>query len=99
VVYLRRRVKPVEPAVLAHAYYYDESISAFVAGPGTDGFEATAAFDRGIIDGGVNGLATLVGWFGRGLRHVQSGFVRSYALGVAAGVVVLLGYFLTRLSF
>jgi NADH-quinone oxidoreductase subunit L len=99
VVYLQRRVKPVEPAVLAHAYYYDESISAFVAGPGTDGFEATAAFDRGIIDGGVNGLATLVGWFGRGLRHVQSGFVRSYALGVAAGVVVLLGYFLTRLSF
>jgi hypothetical protein len=30
---------------------------------------------------------------------VQSGFVRSYALGVSIGVVVLLGYFLTRVSF
>jgi NADH-quinone oxidoreductase subunit L len=98
-VYLRRRVKAVEPEVLAHAYYYDEAISAFVAGPGTEVFEATAAFDRGIIDGAVNGVATEVGVFGRGLRHIQSGFVRSYALGVAAGVVVVLGYFLTRLNF
>jgi len=36
---------------------------------------------------------------GRSLRHVQSGFVRSYALGVSIGVVVLLGYFLTRVTF
>jgi hypothetical protein len=28
---------------------------------------------------------------------VQSGFVRSYALGISAGVVVVLAYFLTRL--
>jgi len=27
----------------------------------------------------------------------QSGFVRSYALGMTAGVVVVLAYFLTRL--
>jgi NADH-quinone oxidoreductase subunit L len=98
-VYLQKRVRAVEPAVLAHAYYYDDAIGAFVGGPGSDGFEATAAFDRGIVDGAVNGVATVVGYAGRGLRHVQSGFVRSYALGVAAGVVVVLGYFLTRLSF
>jgi hypothetical protein len=30
---------------------------------------------------------------------VQSGFVRTYALGVATGVVVVLGYFLTRIRF
>jgi NADH-quinone oxidoreductase subunit L len=98
-VYLQRRFKPIEPTVLAHAYYYDEAIGAFVAGPGTEGFEATSSFDRGIIDGAVNGVAAVVSFAGRGLRHVQSGFVRSYALGVAAGVVVVLGYFLTRLSF
>jgi NADH-quinone oxidoreductase subunit L len=98
-VYLRRRVKAVEPTVLAHGYYYDEGISAFVAGPGMAGFEGVAAFDRGIIDGAVNGVATLVRGVGGGLRRVQTGFVRSYALGVAAGVVVVLGYFLTRLSF
>src|SRR5215207_644178 len=98
-VYLRRRVRAVEPSVLAHGYYYDEGISAFVAGPGMAGFEGVAAFDRGIIDGAVNGVATLVRGVGGGLRRVQTGFVRSYALGVAAGVVVVLGYFLTRLSF
>jgi NADH-quinone oxidoreductase subunit L len=96
-VYLRRRVKAVEPAVLAHAWYYDESITRFVGGPGTKGFGAVAWFDAHVIDGAVNGVATLVRTSGRGLRTVQSGFVRSYALGISAGVVVVLGYFLTRL--
>jgi NADH-quinone oxidoreductase subunit L len=96
-VYLRRRVRAVEPSVLAHAWYYDESITRFVGGPGTKGFAAVAWFDRTIIDGAVNGVATLVRSSGRGLRTVQSGFVRSYALGISAGVVVVLGYFLARL--
>jgi NADH-quinone oxidoreductase subunit L len=96
-VYLRHRVKAVEPAVLAHAWYYDESVTRFVGGPGTKGFEAVAWFDANVIDGAVNGVATLVRTSGRGLRHVQSGFVRSYALGISAGVVLVLGYFLTRL--
>ncbi len=96
-VYLRRRVKAVEPAVLAHAWYYDESVARFVGGPGTKAFEAVAWFDTHVIDGAVNGVATLVRTSGRGLRTVQSGFVRSYALGISAGVVVVLGYFLTRL--
>jgi NADH-quinone oxidoreductase subunit L len=98
-VYLQKRVKAVEPELLAHGYHYDEGISAFVAGPGTAGFDGAAAFDRGIVDGAVNGVAAIVRWLGGGLRRVQTGFVRSYALGVAAGVVVVLGYFLTRLSF
>jgi NADH-quinone oxidoreductase subunit L len=99
VVYLRRRVRAVEPGVLAHAYHYDEAVSAFVAGPGTRGFEAVAWFDAHVVDGAVNGVAHVVSGFGRRLRTVQSGFVRSYALGVATGVVVLLGYFLTRIGF
>jgi NADH-quinone oxidoreductase subunit L len=98
-VYLRHKLRAVEPAVLAHAWYYDESITRFVGGPGTWGFEAVAWFDRNVIDGAVNGVAGLVRTTGRGLRTMQSGFVRSYALGVSAGVVVVLGYFLTRLYF
>ena len=43
-------------------------------------------------------MAHVVSGFGRRLRTVQSGFVRSYALGVATGVVVVLGYFLTRVE-
>jgi NADH-quinone oxidoreductase subunit L len=98
-VYLRRRVRAVEPQVLAHAWYYDEGVTAFMGGPGRKLFDGIAWFDRNVVDGAVNGVAMLVRTGGRGLRHVQSGFVRSYALGVSIGVVVLLGYFLTRMTF
>jgi NADH-quinone oxidoreductase subunit L len=98
-VYLRRRVKPVEPKVLAHAWYYDEAITAFVGGPGEKAFEGTAAFDRNVIDGAVNGVPWLVQRTGRLLRLAQSGYVRNYALGITTGVVIVLGYFLTRLTF
>jgi NADH-quinone oxidoreductase subunit L len=97
-VYLQRRMEPVEPAILAEGWRYDSTISAFVDGPGRTGFQAMADFDRTVIDGAVNGVASLVRRGGSGLRVVQTGFVRSYALGVAVGVVALLGYFLTRVS-
>jgi NADH-quinone oxidoreductase subunit L len=98
-VYLLRRVRAVEPQVLAHAWYYNEAITAFVGGPGTKSFEAVAWFDVHVIDGAVNGVASVVRDVGRRLRRVQTGFVRSYALGVTVGVVIVLGYFITRVSF
>jgi NADH-quinone oxidoreductase subunit L len=99
VVYLRHRVRAIEPEVLAHAWYYDEEVTAFMGGPGRRSFDAIAWFDAHIIDGAVNGVATLVRGVGGRLRPLQSGFVRSYALGVTIGVVVVLGYFITRVSF
>jgi NADH-quinone oxidoreductase subunit L len=98
-VYLRHRVRAIEPEVLAHAWYYDEEVTAFMGGPGRKSFDAIAWFDVHIIDGAVNGVATLVRGVGRRLRPLQSGFLRSYALGVTIGVVVVLGYFITRVSF
>jgi NADH-quinone oxidoreductase subunit L len=95
-VYLQRRTKPVEPEVLAEGWYYDRTITAFMGGPGRQGFEAVATFDAEVVDGAVNGVATVVRGSGKGLRVLQTGFVRSYALGVAVGVVGLLVYFLTR---
>jgi NADH-quinone oxidoreductase subunit L len=98
-VYLQRRVEPVEPEVLANAYYYDSALASFVGGPGRAGFEATAAFDRNVVDGAVNGVATVVRSGGGGLRRIQSGFVRSYALGISVGAVALLAYFVSRIAF
>jgi NADH-quinone oxidoreductase subunit L len=95
-VYLQKRIAPLEPEILAEAWYYDRSISAFMGGPGRQGFEAIATFDAEVVDGAVNGVAAAVRGGGRGLRLLQTGFVRSYALGVAVGVVGLLAYFLTR---
>jgi NADH-quinone oxidoreductase subunit L len=97
-IYLQKRVKPVEPTLLAEGWYYDSTISAFVGGPGRTGFEATATFDKKVIDGAVNGVAALVRRGGTTLRATQTGYVRSYALGVAVGVVGLLVYFLTRMT-
>jgi NADH-quinone oxidoreductase subunit L len=95
-IYLRHKRAPVEPEVLAHAWYYDETITAFVGGPGEAAFEETAVFDRGVIDGAVNGVARIVQWSASKLRLAQTGYVRNYALGIAVGAFILVGLFLTR---
>jgi NADH-quinone oxidoreductase subunit L len=59
-VYQRKRIKAVEPAVLEHAWYYDEAVSAFMGGPGRDAFEGVAWVDANVVDGAVNGTATVV---------------------------------------
>lgn len=95
-IYVQKRRAPIEPEILAEGWRYDSTIAAFVGGPGQQGFETVAAFDRTVVDGAVNGVAGAVRGSGGGLRRLQTGFVRSYALGVAAGAVGLLAYFLTR---
>src|SRR4029453_10994120 len=65
VVYLRHRRRAVEPAVLAHAWYYDEAITGFMGGPGRKSFEAVAWFDAHVIDGAVNGVSGVVRGAGR----------------------------------
>jgi NADH-quinone oxidoreductase subunit L len=52
-----------------------------------------------VIDGAVNGIGTVVRSAGTRLRTLQTGYVRNYALGVAAGAVLLLGWFLSRATF
>jgi NADH-quinone oxidoreductase subunit L len=97
-VYLQRRFRPVEPDLFANGWYYDSSIARFMGGPGRSGFDAAATFDAKVIDGAVNGVAGGVRGAGGVLRKLQPGFVRSYALGLAAGAVVVLGVFLTRIG-
>ena len=98
-VYLQGRIQAVEPEILAEGWHYDSAISAFMDGPGRAGFQAVADFDASVIDGAVNGVAGAVRHGGTTMRGLQSGYVRSYALGVSVGAVVLLVYFLTRVSF
>ena len=43
------------------------------------------------VDGAVGGLAALIGGTSARVRRVQNGFVRSYALTMLAGIVVVLG--------
>jgi NADH-quinone oxidoreductase subunit L len=50
----------------------------------------SAWFDRYIVDGIVNGVAALAGLFSEGFRRTQTGFIRSYALIMLGGVIVVL---------
>jgi NADH-quinone oxidoreductase subunit L len=51
-------------------------------------------FDPRVIDGLVNGTATAVTAWARGLRQVQTGFVMNYALGILLGAVAVVAYLL-----
>src|SRR5262249_11034312 len=54
-----------------HAYYFDETIANLVRGPVTRSADwLSRVFDLGVIDGAVNGVATLVRDTGGRLRRV-----------------------------
>jgi NADH-quinone oxidoreductase subunit L len=95
-IYLGRRVDPdkIEKPILADAWKYDAAISAFADGPGRKLFDGVAWVDRTIVDGAVNGVGAVVRTGGSALRRVQTGYVRNYALEVAAGAIILVGVFL-----
>jgi len=81
--------------MLGHAYYVDAGYASFTGGPG----RKTAEFldedvDQRVIDGSVNGVARLVRGAGQGLRHVQDGLVRRYALWVLLGAFAILLFLL-----
>ncbi|MCU1450840.1 MAG: dehydrogenase subunit [Acidimicrobiales bacterium] len=98
-VYLAHRVREeaMEPAVLRNAWYVDAFVAAFVDGPGRL-VAAWSAYvlDAKVIDGAVNGVATLVRDSGDRVRKLQTGFVRNYALGVAAGAVAIFAFVVIR---
>lgn len=98
-VYLKGRRDPatIEHPALANAWYVDQTYAKVAGGPGQQGFDLAALFDRRVIDGAVNGIATFTRFIGTTLRGIQNGFVRSSALGVVAGSVALVLWFLLRL--
>jgi len=51
-------------------------------------------FDVKIVDGIVNGLGTVARRSGGGLARVQTGRVQNYALGIAIGLIVMVGSYL-----
>jgi NADH-quinone oxidoreductase subunit L len=51
-------------------------------------------FDREIVDGTVNAIGRDTIASGRGLRRIQTGHVQNYALGIAIGLIVMVGSYL-----
>jgi NADH-quinone oxidoreductase subunit L len=52
--------------------------------------------DQRGIDAFANGLAGVTQWLSATMRKVQNGFVRSYALSVLLGVVLIVGYLILK---
>jgi len=71
--------------------YQDDVNEGVFMRPGLHLTRALVFADNRGVDGGVGGLAALVGGTSSRLRRLQNGFARSYALTMLAGVVVILG--------
>ncbi|MFL6101413.1 MAG: NADH-quinone oxidoreductase subunit L [Actinomycetales bacterium] len=71
--------------------YQDEVNEALFMRPGEHLTRSLVFLDGKGVDGAVGGLAALVGGLSARMRRLQNGFVRSYALTMLAGVVVVLG--------
>src|SRR5690606_40166389 len=84
--------------LLENKYYVDEIYDALVVRP--IHALSTAVLWKGIdarlIDGAVNGTGAVIRVGSSGLRRLQTGSVRAYAMAVFLGVVAMVGYYLWR---
>jgi NADH-quinone oxidoreductase subunit L len=93
----RTDIPALEPRALRRSYFIDDVYDRLIGRPGAVLARfSSAVIDAKVIDGAVNGAARLVRGSGSGLRKVQTGFVRQYAVGIAIGLVALLAYMATR---
>ena len=78
------------PVRAARRDLYANAINeALIATPGTWLTRALVYFDNRGVDGLVNGIAALLGGSSGRLRRLQTGFVRSYALSMLGGAVLV----------
>ena len=94
----RREVPVTAPARVSvvtraarNALYADAVNESLFMRPGQWLTRALVWFDNRGVDGAVNGLAAGLGGSSSRLGRVQTGFVRSYALGMLGGAVVVAG--------
>ena len=93
--------QPAGPIVVAaRKNLYGDAVNEVVfEKPGKYLTRALVYFDNKGIDGLVNGLAALVGGGSGRLRRLQTGFVRSYALSMLGGaVLVALAFLVVRIG-
>jgi NADH-quinone oxidoreductase subunit L len=91
--------KRFESSFLEHVWHWDDFYDATIGRPLTEAaqFEEDVVEPK-IIDGAVTGLAVSVRNSGEGLRKVQSGFVRHYALATVLGVAVIIVFLVARVA-
>jgi NADH-quinone oxidoreductase subunit L len=91
------RVSPVTQAA-RNALYADQVNESLFMRPGQWLTRALVFFDNRGVDGVVNGMAATLGGSSARLGRAQTGFVRSYALGMLGGAVLVAGALLAVTS-
>jgi NADH-quinone oxidoreductase subunit L len=87
---VRRPERVSLPVRAARRDLYANAINeTLIARPGTWLTRALVYFDNRGVDGAVNGAAALLGGSSGRLRRLQTGFVRSYALSMLGGSVLV----------
>ncbi|MBM4287858.1 MAG: NADH-quinone oxidoreductase subunit L [Deltaproteobacteria bacterium] len=83
--------------LIYNKYYVDELYDATVVEPIRNGsvFLWKEA-DSKVVDGAINGTASLVERLSAIIRKLETGYVQNYALGILIGVAVITGYYLGR---
>jgi NADH-quinone oxidoreductase subunit L len=72
--------------------YVDDLYASAVVAPGRAGSALLARVDTRVVDGAVNGVGGVVQRLAAVGRRVQTGLVRTYALGFLLGALALLVY-------
>ena len=85
--------------LLLNKYFVDEAYDAAVVNPIVKGSESFLwkIADSKIIDGIVNGVASLVGLISKKIRKIQTGIAQSYALVMMLGIVIALFWIIISL--
>ncbi|HEV2125104.1 MAG TPA: NADH-quinone oxidoreductase subunit L, partial [Chloroflexota bacterium] len=103
-MYLAGAIRPASLAAtfsapyrwLSNKWYVDEFYQALIAHPGARLASFLAAFDLGVVDGAVNGVARTARGTGSLLRNLQSGYIRGYAATMLVGVFLVVAYWAFR---
>jgi NADH-quinone oxidoreductase subunit L len=87
----------LEPAFLQRVWYWDDFYDAVIGRPGQAMARVAATVvDARIIDGAVNGTAAVVRRSASGVRRLQTGYVRNYALAITLGLAAVIAFLVSR---
>ena len=88
-----------ESSFLEHVWRWDDFYDATIGRPLTHAAQfGDDVVEPHVIDGAVTGLAVAVRRSAEGVRKIQSGFVRQYALATVLGLAVIVVYLVARVG-